>query len=243
MQPPGVIMIAGISRRTFLAAASAALVAPHMLLGKEEVPAMLDHILLGSKDLDAGIELVAERTGVRAAFGGVHPGRGTRNALLNLGPLCYLEIIAPDPQQAAAPDLFRLQSLAAPRLIGWAVHPPNIAEQARRLSEAGIAYDGPSAGSRNRPDGRVLHWTTLRLRDDRQGLLPFFIEWGAGSVHPSADAPKGCRLLHFEAATTQPDELARTFTQLGIEIRVVTGDRPQLRAAIVGPHGELSLTS
>lgn len=236
-------MYAGISRRTFLAAGCAAVVAPCALLGKEELPAMLDHILLGSRDLDAGIELVAAHTGVHAEFGGVHPGRGTRNALLSLGELCYLEIIAPDPQQTAAPDLYGLQSLAVPRLIGWAVHPASIEEQARRLTEAGIVFDGPAAGSRIRPDGRVLHWTTLRLKDDRHGLLPFFIAWGAGSVHPSADAPKGCRLVRFDAVAPEPDELGRTFARLGIEIRVAKGDRPQLRAAIAGPRGEFSLTS
>ncbi|HVN08474.1 MAG TPA: VOC family protein [Patescibacteria group bacterium] len=204
---------------------------------------MLDHILLGASDLDAGIDLVARRTGVRAAFGGVHPGRGTRNALLNLGTLHYLEIIAPDPQQASAPDIYGLRTLVSPRLIGWAVHPHDIHEQARRLTAAGIAFEGPDPGSRNRPDGRVLHWTTLRLKDDRHGVLPFFIQWGAGSVHPSEDAPQGCRLVRFEAAAPDAGDLSATFSRLGIEIHVAHADRPQLRAVIAGPRGEFDLSS
>ncbi|HUJ41765.1 MAG TPA: VOC family protein [Candidatus Acidoferrales bacterium] len=237
-----------IPRRTFLSAAGAAaasLFAPLALFGKEmqTVPATLDHILLGASDLDAGIGLVFQRTGVRPAFGGVHPGRGTRNALLGLGPLHYLEIIAPDPQQPSVPDFLGLRSLAAPRLITWAVHPGDIHEQARRLTAAALAFDGPDAGSRNRPDGRVLHWSTLRLKDDRLGLLPFFIEWGAGSVHPSADAPQGCRLVHFEVAGPDPAELAATFRRLDIDVQVAKADRPQLRATIAGPRGEFHLTS
>ena len=99
---------------------------------------MLDHILLGSNDLNAGIAFVEGRTGVRAAIGGVHPGRGTRNALLSLGERRYLEIIAPDPAQDKVPDfaaplLQKLKSLSTPRLVGWADHPGNIEAPASPL--------------------------------------------------------------------------------------------------------------
>ncbi len=66
------------SRRFFLAFTTGALLAPSTLFGKDEVPSLLDHILLGSQDLQAGIDFVESRTGVRATFGGVHPGRGTQ---------------------------------------------------------------------------------------------------------------------------------------------------------------------
>lgn len=232
-----------VSRRAFLAMAGASLAVPRELLGKDDVPRMLDHILLGTNDLDAGIAWLEKRTGVRAALGGVHPGRGTRNALVNLGEQRYLEVIAPDPQQAGTPDTFGLQSLSTPRLVTWAVHLPSAAAQAERLAAAGIDFDGPTAGSRTRPDGTVLNWQTLRLEKDRRGMLPFFIEWGADSAHPSLDAPKGCRLLRFEAASIDPDELAKAYAALGIEIRTSRADRPQLRATIAGARGEFSITS
>ena len=231
------------SRRTFLAAAAATLAVPRELLAKNVVLPMLDHILLGSNNLDAGIAYIEQQSGVRPAFGGVHPGRGTRNALASLGQLHYLEVIAPDPQQAGAPDLFGLQPLATPRLIGWAVHVPDISAQANRLADAGIEFEGPAAGSRNRPDGRVLQWKALRLKDDRKGLFPFFIEWAEASVHPSTDAPAGCRLVRFEVLAPHAVDLDKTFAALGIDLRVARAATPQLRATIAGAHGEFTLTS
>lgn len=88
-----------ISRRDFLIAIGAALLSPPLSLAADEFPSLLDHIILGCNDLDAGIRFVQERIGVRAAPGGVHPDRGTANALLSLGDRHYLEIMAPDRTQ------------------------------------------------------------------------------------------------------------------------------------------------
>ena len=139
---------------------------------------MLDHILLGCNDLQRGIDFVERHTGVRAAFGGAHPGRGTQNALLSLGVRRYLEIIAPDPQQIASPFELpaKLKKLSEPRLVGWAAHPGDLQVLAADLAKAGIAAEGPTSGSRKRPDGSLLHWKMLNLKDDANGLLPFFIE-------------------------------------------------------------------
>ena len=204
---------------------------------------MLDHILLGCSDLDGGIDFVEKYTGVRAAFGGVHPGRGTRNALLSLGEKHYLEIIALDPQQAGASDRYGLLKQTEPRLVGWAAHPGDLDSFATRLRDADIAFDGPNPGSRKRPDGRFLQWKTLNLKDDRAGLLPFFIEWSADTVHPSTDSPAGCRIVRFEIATPEPEQLSKTVAILGLDVKIAKADKAQLRTAIAGPKGELVLTS
>ena len=209
---------------------------------------MLDHILLGSSDLDAGIAYVGERTGVRAAIGGVHPGRGTRNALLSLGDRQYLEVIAPDPAQTKVPDfavplLAKLKSLSTPRLVTWADHPGNLEALAAKLKAANIAFDGPRDGSRSRPDGRLLKWRTLNLADDRKGILPFFIEWDAKSVHPSLDAPQGCTLERFSIADPDPTALAKSLAAFGLEVPIDRGEETELRAQIRGTKGVMALTS
>ncbi len=232
-----------ISRWHFLAFTGGALLAPPTLFGKNEVPSLLDHILLGCNDLQAGIDFVESRTGVRATFGGVHPGRGTQNALLSLGERKYLEIIAPDPAQPETknPLAPHLHTLSEPALVGWAEHPGELTAFAKKLRDAGIAFEGPTPGSRKRPDGRLLQWKTLNLEDDASGLLPFFIEWSADSPHPSTDAPAGLRLVRFELATPKPEALAKKTALLILDAPIAKAEHPHLRASIAGPKGNLEL--
>jgi hypothetical protein len=235
-----------LRRRSFIAAAAGAVFTPLLTWAATEVPALLDHVLLGCDDLDRGIDFVEQHTGVRAAFGGVHPGRGTRNALLSLGERRYLEVIAPDPkqdriEQFAQKQVTQLKQLSSPRLIGWAAHPGDLEKFSAHLREAGISFDGPRPGSRQRLDGNLLQWKTLNLKDNKDGLLPFFIEWSASSLHPSADAPKGCKITHFGAATPDANELTKIVTQLQLDLPVLISDQRVLRATIVGPRGELTL--
>jgi Glyoxalase-like domain len=236
-----------LTRRSFLGVAAGAMVTPMLKRGDapDAVPEKLDHLLLGSSDLDRGIAFVEQHVGVTAMFGGVHPGRGTQNALLSLGERHYLEIIAPDPSQPDSKSARRaqLEKLSEPRLVEWAAHPGDLSSFAKRLQAAGLAFEGPTPGSRKRPDGRLLEWQTLTLRDDASSLLPFFIEWGADSLHPSADSPVGCHLIRFELVTAEADKLAKMLAVLSLNVPVLEGQKPQLRARLTGPKGNLELTS
>ena len=134
------------SRRTLIAIGAGALLASRFSWAAEPVPDALDHILLGCNDLQRGIDLVEQHTGVRAVFGGVHPGRGTQNALLSLAKLHYLEIIAPDPKQGEVRQFEDIKNLREPALIGWAAHVSDIDGMANKLKAADVPVDGPRAG-------------------------------------------------------------------------------------------------
>ena len=234
--------VAMISRRSLLFFGAGTLLASRLAWAADSFPSTLDHILLGCNDLESGIDFVEQHTGVRAAFGGVHPGRGTQNALVSLGKLHYLEIIAPDPKQPEVKQFPMIKEMTTPRLVTWAAHPGNLDAIAQKLKAGGIPFDGPRDGSRARPDGRMLKWKSLAM-DNRHGLVPFFIEWSADSPHPSIDAPAGCRIESFTAADPNPEELKKIYRSIGIEMNVERGDQPQLRATIVGPKGKLDVTS
>jgi hypothetical protein len=237
-----------ISRRRFLGLATMAMATRYIALGADSmpnVPANLDHILLGVSDLDHGIAWIQERSGARAIFGGVHPGRGTRNALLSLGPRRYLEIIAPDPEQANATSgndmVNRLRALQEPRLVGWAAHTDDLAKLVQKATAAGVAMENPRAGSRVRPDDKTLRWSSFALKKDFDGVLPFFIEWDRSSIHPSQDAPSGCTLQHFFIESPAVEEVRLVADKLGLEVELKPAKTSALRAGILGKKGAFEI--
>ncbi len=202
----------------------------------------VDHLLLGVPNLEAGIAWVAEKTGVQAAPGGRHPGLGTHNALLSLGPRQYLEIIAPDPTQTTlAPQFAFLQLASAPRLLTWAAATTNIHVIAAKAHAAGFELSGPNNGSRTRVDGTTLNWKTLFLKNDLSLLIPFFIEWDAAAQHPSEDSPTGCTLRAFEIETPQPETLRLAFRRLGLVANVARGNEARLHTVLRTPKGIVAL--
>jgi len=238
-----------ISRRRFLGLAAMAMTTHRIVLGSDNmlsIPTDLDHILLGANDLDRGIDWMQERSGVRALFGGVHPGRGTRNALLSLGPRRYLEIIAPDPKQPSATSgndmANRLRAIQEPRLIGWAAHTNDLAGLVQKAAAAGIDMENPRDGSRVRLDGKTLRWRSFALKKDFDGVLPFFIEWDHSSIHPSEDAPSGCTLQHFFIECPVVENARSVAGKLGLEVELNPGKAPVLSARIIGKRGAFEIT-
>lgn len=205
----------------------------------------VDHLLLGVADLDQGMAWGEKLTGVTAAVGGRHPGRGTRNALASLGGRRYLEIIAPDPLQTAYDFHIDLRKLSEPRLITWAALTTDITATAKRAQGAGLQLFGPRDGSRARPDGKLLRWKTLVVQTEfgTQGVepVPFFIEWAGDSPHPSQDSPRGCELRSFEMEHPEPAGVIEVLKKLGIEAKVRGAKEARLRATLKTPKGEVVL--
>jgi len=205
----------------------------------------LDHLLLGTSDLDEGIAWAEQLTGIRAAVGGSHPGRGTRNALLSLGGHQYLEIIAPDQAQSSYDFQMDLRTLPEPRLVNWAAATTDIAALVARAESAGQSTVGPRYGSRARPDGKLLEWKTLGVSSGLGGgtvqPIPFFIEWSAGSVHPAEDSPRGCELQSFRIAHPRPSAALEVLGAFGIEAEVTTATEAALFATVKTPKGIVDL--
>jgi hypothetical protein len=211
--------------------------------GASGVLPSVDHLVYTTPDLQAGVDAIERLLGVRATPGGQHPGMGTRNALVGLGPATYLEIIGPDPEQPtpAGPRRFGIDDLKAPRLFTWVAKGKDLDSFAARAKTNGIPLGAVIGGSRKRPDGVVLSW---RYTDPNavvaDRLVPYFIDWGA-SPHPALTAAKGATLVALRAEHPDPAKVAMMLTQLGLGLQVTAGPKAALIATIAGPKGRVEL--
>lgn len=201
-------------------------------------PPVLDHLILGVLDLEAGVEEFERRFGVRPVPGGSHPGRGTRNALVGLGEGAYLEILAPDPAQPSTPErLFGVDRLTAPRLVGWCARADRLAERVARARAAGYDPGDPRPGSRERPDGVALRWTyTAAPPPEGEGVVPFLIDWG-DSPHPSEGLPQLGKLVALRGVHPEPGRAMGLLAAVGVVLPVDQGPEPGLAAAVLTPRG------
>jgi hypothetical protein len=205
--------------------------------------ARIDHLVYSTADLAGSVVDLEKHLGVRAALGGQHPGRGTRNTLFALSDRSYLEVIGPDTTQAATagPRWFQIDSLDAPRLVTWAVREAELSKLSAKAKASGIRLGPVLSGARQRSDGSYLRW---RFTDPAtvvaDGIVPFFIDWG-NSPHPADSAPRGVVLEALRAEHPEPTVVMRALSALGIDLLVNSGPRPALTATLRTKRGIVEL--
>ena len=203
----------------------------------------VDHLVWSTPDLDAGIRQIEQLTGVRATAGGSHPGVGSRNALLSLGPRTYLEIIGPDPHQEAyrTPRVFQLDNISEPRLVTWAANTTDLANCADMSFSDGQSLGSLVAMSRQRADGVILEWemTDPYIEVD-DGVVPFLINWGE-TPHPSSGSPAKVQLTGLQIRHPDPAAVSDKLFKLDIEIAVTKASRAELVAVLDSPSGRVEL--
>jgi hypothetical protein len=208
----------------------------------------IDHIVLGARTLAEGAAFVEQALGVKPQPGGKHEGAGTHNMLLGLGPDCYLEILAPDPDQPEPPHprLFDLDDPATrtmleaePRLLTWVARTAGMDAVMGRL--------GPRGGELREMRRGDLHWRMAipPQRQDMDNLIPALIEW-KGERAGKRLRDSHFRLTGLEAEHAEPEALRAALEErgLGQAMRIKRGAHPRLIARLSAPDGrDVTLTS
>lgn len=123
--------------------------------------------------------------------------------------------------------------------FGWAVRTPDLAVTLRHL---GLRA---TAGSRARPDGRVLRWRTAGIEEAiREPSLPFFMEWEEGAELPGRELPRDggesvtVVELHLRG---DPARIADWLGPHGLPVTIRQGAPAVLKVVLAGPDGEIVL--
>jgi hypothetical protein len=128
-------------------------------------------------DLQHGID-VYTRIGFNISSGGVHPGKGTHNAIA-FNDEDYLELLSVrdrDEYMAASPDGGLLEFLERGGGFRYvAVQSDGLAADVAAMRGRGIEVSDVTDGGRRTPAGQELRWKSARL-GSRNPLPIFFIE-------------------------------------------------------------------
>ena len=215
------------------------------------VSTQIDHVIWAVPDLDRGVELFREMSGVNPIVGGVHPGRGTRNSLVSAGENMYLEIIAPDPAQMPFDaegnpvQAFAsvISTMANPEVDMFAFSATNLETIAERARELGLNVVGPTPGQRETPDGGLVRWSHVDFIGHGFGqFVPFALNW-LDSAHPSTTSPTGAVIESITVEHPRADELRRIYEGLGVPAEVVQADEPRIIVRLISETGSFEVTS
>jgi hypothetical protein len=209
----------------------------------------LDHLSFaaGPEGLEESARRLGARLGATFRDGGFHPRFGTRNKTLPLTNGHYLELVAvldhPAADKVPFGQAVRARSERGGGWLGWVVAVDDLGPLERRIGRP------PVEGHRHLPDGNVLEWQQLGIKDlqvDPQ--LPFFVKWLSDpALHPSVDG-RQIELLKIKLA----GDPHRVDEWLGGRCETVLRDvdvewtRPNGHVGLVSalfstPRGEVSL--
>ena len=197
-----------------------------------------DHLVYVVPDLGLAVCEMEARLGVPFTPGGSHPGLGTRNALLRIGPQIYLELLGPDPEQPRPSSGLWLGAEGAVRhsLATWCARSDDLAGLAEGPGQDLV---GPvKAMSRTTPAGARLAWTlTMPVAPPPHGgIVPFFIDWG-DTAHPCTGLHDyGVRLRALRGRHPTVETVQSHLSALGIALDVQPG-RAALEAYLEVPGG------
>ena len=202
----------------------------------------IDHIVIASPSLDAGVKYVYETLGVMPQFGGVHTRMGTHNYLLRLGISTYIEVIAinPDAPKMERPRWFALDTLgenAKPKLLTWVARTNDI-----KLVTTNTQTLFGDIEPMNRAE---LNWLITIPADGSlpfNGVCPSLIQW-LNEPHPAFKLPdSGCSLTGIEGYHHNAKQISETLQSIGFEgtfsvSSIQQSEKPYLIAQIQTPNG------
>ena len=147
----------------------------------------LDHVsYVASHDqISDVVNRIGSQIGTAFVDGGIHPKFGTRNFTAPLLNGQYIEVVCPLDHPATDTTPFgqavKKKANEGGGWMTWVLATDNIEIIEKQFGRSA------AEGKRQKPDGTVLEWKQLGVKDILQNSqLPFYVEW-ISKIHPSND--------------------------------------------------------
>ncbi|MBK8051884.1 MAG: VOC family protein [Saprospiraceae bacterium] len=203
-----------------------------------------DHIVYAVPDFDLALSYLEMKLGVKPVIGGRHLLHGTKNALINLGNQCYLEILAKDEENTTFKGTrwMGIDLITKPMITRWAVKSMDIDKGSAILKNFQSDQGNISSGERLTTDGSFLKWKmTLPTAAPEVDIVPFLLDWSASAFHPCDRMEHQCEIYDIALYHPQPEVLEGFFLSLAINKKVLYHPLPKIEVSIIGKNGLVDL--
>jgi hypothetical protein len=201
----------------------------------------VDHIVLAVPDLDEASDWFEKISGIRPVFGGYHANQGTKNALVNLGNGCYLELLAVDHEntQITAARWMGIDLLSdQPLITRWSLKADDLDDDSKVIKTYHPAMGVVHQGQRKTTSGHLLSWQmTLPLAEPLVELVPFMTDWQTSDFHPTDQLPEQCRLLELSLSHPNPPAIQPTLHALRLNLKVNRSQETVINVRLDCPRG------
>lgn len=205
----------------------------------------IDHVVYCVPNLDEAVQSIHNLTGIKPIIGGKHQTKGTKNALLNLGNQCYLEILAVDKDNKKIKEnrwmgIDHIEGHA--QMTRWSMKGNIIEKDSQILKEFNPKMGVIDEGSRKTSNKSLLKWQMiLPLSSPKVEIMPFVTDWTESKSHPTDNLKEGCTLIKLQFEHPEPNKIQIVFDKLKIDTNVLKGDAIKLTAFIQSPKGLIVL--
>jgi len=202
----------------------------------------IDHIVYCVPDLEESVIRFNDFLGVTPSIGGRHLLKGTKNALINLGNQCYLELLAIDHlnKNITSNRWMGIDYIKESKITRWAIQSEDLIADQKILKTYNPEMGFIEEGQRITQHNETLKWQmTIPLNKPKVELIPFVVSWKNSNHHPTDKMEEKCSLKSISFFGN--NKLNQSFKDLTLPYKISPSSNVKITATINGPKGDITI--
>ncbi|MEM9621120.1 MAG: VOC family protein [Pseudomonadota bacterium] len=201
----------------------------------------VDHIFWGVPDTQAAVEMLAERTGIRANIGmQPEPSFPTLAAAISLGHERFFEIHGPNPDYDGPEHFLHglLSNLRKPRILLWYVRSPDLDRTSEQLGAGGEKFEPYALAAEEWDNADLSTYRTGCVHGENfNPSIPYLIEWR--DRNELGKLVQGLTLSRLWVKAKDPQRTAAVHNLLGINIPIEADEQNRVCVELDSPKGRV----